>query len=260
MSVSETSTTPVASTSRGKAGPPIVLLHGQGAAGVVWEATVEELSRRDPGRRVITVDLPGHGRSSRLPRYTPGSYAAAVATVLPADEPVVLVGHSLGGLVALALATGLFGVSVSEVVSLSMKVRWTPEEERRRSLAAQAPPKNYPDRESARAAFGRRAGLGNLADPAVLDVGIAAADGGYALAHDPATGALPPYPAEAIAALARQVDCPLRLGCGTDDPMVALVDLRELGPAVATIDGAGHNVHVERPSAVADLILAATKG
>lgn len=249
----------VASTRRGEVGPTIVLLHGQGAAGVVWDATVDALRRREPDRSIVAVDLPGHGRSPRLARYTPGAYAAAVATAVPVDEPVVLVGHSLGGLVALTLATGLFGVAVAEVVSLSMKVRWSPEEARRRSASAQSTPRVHADRDAARLAFGRRAGLHDPADPSVLDVGITPVDGGYALVHDPATAALPPFPAASVVRLARQVDCPLRLACGTEDAMVSLDDLAELGPAVTTIDGAGHNVHVERPDTVADLVLATTE-
>ncbi len=58
------------------------------------------------GFRVFTVDLPGHGRSPRLPSYETGRHAAAVLEFLAAvvGRPAILVGHSLGGIVAAELA------------------------------------------------------------------------------------------------------------------------------------------------------------
>ena len=56
--------------------------------------------------RVIAVDLPGHGESDPLPGVSVEEYAAVVAEFLIALEcgPVVVIGHSLGGAIALALA------------------------------------------------------------------------------------------------------------------------------------------------------------
>src|SRR3972149_5124543 len=47
-----------------KRGPPIVLLHGWGSCGDDWPLQLPALPPRHP---VITLDLPGHGRSD-LPR------------------------------------------------------------------------------------------------------------------------------------------------------------------------------------------------
>ena len=61
----------------------------------------------DPGAlRMIAVDLPGHGESDPLPAVSIEEYAAVVAEFLIALAcgPVVLIGHSLGGAIALALA------------------------------------------------------------------------------------------------------------------------------------------------------------
>src|SRR6266545_2132682 len=55
-------------------GPLLVLLHGLGATGQVWDG----VAARWPGGWVIP-DLPGHGRSDRLPRYSFGSMAAELA-------------------------------------------------------------------------------------------------------------------------------------------------------------------------------------
>jgi len=55
-----------------------------------------------PGRRLIVPDLPGHAGSSPLPAPTIAGFADALAPLL--DESAGVVGHSLGGVVALRLA------------------------------------------------------------------------------------------------------------------------------------------------------------
>lgn len=56
--------------------------------------------------RLIALDLPGHGESEAMPRASVEDYAVAVAHVLRALDcgPAVVVGHSLGGSIAIALA------------------------------------------------------------------------------------------------------------------------------------------------------------
>ena len=66
---------------------------------------VNQLS--SPGAvRMIAVDLPGHGESDPLAGVSVEEYAAVVAEFLIALEggPVVVIGHSLGGAIAIALA------------------------------------------------------------------------------------------------------------------------------------------------------------
>lgn len=242
----------VAADHHGTAGPVVTLLHGQGAAGVVWDGVVATLAA---SHRLVVPDLPGHGRSGRLPRYTAGSYAAAVADVLPTDEPVVLVGHSLGGMVAMMLATGHFGVRASRVLCLDVKARWTPEQAARRAERAARPPRRYDDAAQARTAFARAAGLSPDTPAEALDVGVAPlADGGWGLAHDPATAALPPVPPEDLARLHDSVPCPVRLACGGADPMVTPEDMALIGREVRVLPDAGHNPHIDQPEVVADLI------
>jgi pimeloyl-[acyl-carrier protein] methyl ester esterase len=84
-------------------GRDLILLHGWAMNGDVWEDIVPSLARH---WRVTCVDLPGHGRSLDSPRdYSLANLATAVATVLP--PTAVLVGWSLGGLVATQLALDL---------------------------------------------------------------------------------------------------------------------------------------------------------
>ena len=87
-------------------GPPFVLLHGLGVSSVVWTA----FARRQLGdHTVIAPDLRGHGDSDRAPdgAYEVANYAEDVAQLIRDrfhGVPVALVGHSLGGLVAIEVA------------------------------------------------------------------------------------------------------------------------------------------------------------
>jgi len=89
--------------SRGPAaGPALVLVHGAGGTRLHWPAAL----RRLPGATVYTLDLPGHGRSARPGRDTVEAYADAVVAFLDTAgiERAVVVGHSMGGAVAMTLA------------------------------------------------------------------------------------------------------------------------------------------------------------
>src|SRR5512138_3800323 len=82
-------------------GPPLVLVHGAGGSQRHWAEEVRAL----PGRRVIALDLPGHGRS---PGPAPGTVAGLARSVLGlldalGLETAVVAGHSMGGAVALTL-------------------------------------------------------------------------------------------------------------------------------------------------------------
>lgn len=93
----------------GGEGRPVVLLHGRGNAASMWLPLLPELARR---HRVLAVDLPGFGCSSvpQGPLKTAEDglrfFVEPVEAVLSAlaPGPMTLVGHSLGGLVALELA------------------------------------------------------------------------------------------------------------------------------------------------------------
>jgi pimeloyl-ACP methyl ester carboxylesterase len=84
-----------------------LLLHGSTSSSATWWRVGPALA--DAGWRVKAPDLPSHGASPRADRaLTPEVAAAGVAAEL-ADRPVdLLIGHSLGAAVALALvARGL---------------------------------------------------------------------------------------------------------------------------------------------------------
>jgi pyruvate dehydrogenase E2 component (dihydrolipoamide acetyltransferase) len=85
-------------------GIPVLLLHGFGADLNTWMFTQRALAE---GRRVVALDLPGHGGSAKeVGAGDAESLADTVAAALDAlgIERVHLIGHSMGGAVAAALA------------------------------------------------------------------------------------------------------------------------------------------------------------
>lgn len=81
------------------AAPTLVLLHGTRMNAGFWRDYPALL----PGVHVVTPDLPGHG-SRGAEDFTWEGALATVERALPADGPVVLAGHSLGGYVAMSYA------------------------------------------------------------------------------------------------------------------------------------------------------------
>ncbi len=84
----------------GASGGEVVMLHGWGLHGGLWQDVAGRLQHAG---RVTALDLPGHGRSPWPPSFHDiDTLALAVGRALPAD--CTLVGWSLGGMAALALA------------------------------------------------------------------------------------------------------------------------------------------------------------
>lgn len=113
----------------GPAGAPaVLLLHGLGGSASNWALVAPELTRR---RRVLVLDLPGHGRSAPLPAAPGlGPYADAVAAVVEQEElgRVDLVGHSFGGLVSIRLAARrpelVRRIVLAAAAGISSSTRW----------------------------------------------------------------------------------------------------------------------------------------
>ena len=85
-------------------GVPVVFLHGASGSMRTYAWLPDEIVE---GRRIVRVDLRGHGRSEHAPgTYDVDHYGEDVAAVLreTVGRPAVLVGHSLGGVVAWWLA------------------------------------------------------------------------------------------------------------------------------------------------------------
>jgi pimeloyl-ACP methyl ester carboxylesterase len=85
-----------------------LLIHGLMSDHRAWHRVSADLERR--GFHVVAVDLAGHGGSPRAPRYSVGAWAADVLeTTAPLLDgaPDLVMGHSLGGLVASRVAETL---------------------------------------------------------------------------------------------------------------------------------------------------------
>lgn len=81
---------------------PVVLLHGLSFDRRMWRPVMDALRRIEPGRRVLALDLPGHGDSPGWPAYdvetlTEGVHRAVEAASL---APPVVVGHSMSAVIA----------------------------------------------------------------------------------------------------------------------------------------------------------------
>jgi esterase len=246
------------------AGPrPIVLLHGLLGSGRNLRTLARGLSDADEARSVVTLDLAGHGASPPLP---PGADARTLAgdvlatlDALALAGPLAVVGHSLGGRVALRVAEQA-PARVQAVALLDIapgRLRGDGEVARVLDVLVGAPP-SFPDRGAARAML-----LGAGLAPALTDwllLNLTPDGGGVRWRVD----------ARALAALHARVAAedlwPVvearhawRLGCvrGGASPFVDERDARRIeaaGGRVLTVDGAGHFLHAEQPAAVLDAV------
>ena len=88
----------------GKGKETILMIHGLGSYLPAWKKNISELSKY---YRVIAVDLPGYGKSSKMPHSGLMSfYAGVIAEFIQKLDlgPVNLAGHSMGGQISMVLA------------------------------------------------------------------------------------------------------------------------------------------------------------
>lgn len=109
-------------------GPPLVLVHGLSGAATNWTELAPLLAKR---RRVLIPDLPGHGGSEPLPVASNlNGYADRVRHLAEQEGmlPAPLVGHSLGGSIALRVALrwpeDVSGVVLAGSAGINSATRW----------------------------------------------------------------------------------------------------------------------------------------
>lgn len=236
----------------GSGEPTLVLLHGVGATGSAFQPLIGKLAAWPS--RIVVPDLRGHGRSPHAKHYGMGHHAADVADLFAPGERIHVAGHSMGGAVALVLASGLYGVDVVKVSAFGVKTGWTADELAKGAAFAASPVRWFDTREAAAERFLKVAGLfGHVAlDNPAADTGIVNGNGKWRLAADNATVRAAGATCANFVAMTR---APFQLFCGGRDPMVKVEDLRAYDPHAFAVGQCGHNPHIEAPDEVAQAIL-----
>jgi len=230
----------------------LVLLHGLGATRHVWRGMIA--AGRWNGRW-IAPDLRGHGASAHASSYALGLHAADVAETIQAfgafDE-IVVVGHSMGGVIALALASGWFAIAPARAFGLGIKVAWNDDERVGMAKMAAMPVKSFADMNEAVARYLKVSGLQGLVAPEseAAQAGVVLARDGWRLAFDPATASIGTPPMRELIAAAK---APVHLACGETDHMVTRDEMSAYDSDARSLPG-GHNVMVDNPNAVWDWI------
>ena len=228
----------------------MVFLHYFAGSLRSWTHVTGDLSR---AYRCLRIDLPGFGRSSPLPAFSVDTVAQAIAQRLASFRPgaYVLVGHSMGGKLALACAAapppGLAGVV----------------------LVAPSPPSPEPMDEKERVRLLTTHGNRTSAEQTLRTITrrpISAEDVGICIADNLMTSSeawhwwLAQGSREIITAKAERVACPVLVLGGSADPVIPpSVITTEVMPRLADasrveIAGAGHLLPFEASREVADSI------
>jgi len=95
---------PLAHLRWGSTGRPVVMLHGVGGGRLAWDDAVSGTGAAlgQAGWQAVAADFQGYGLSPRIDPYTLAGMAASVVALIDhlGLGPAVLVGHSMGGMVA----------------------------------------------------------------------------------------------------------------------------------------------------------------
>ncbi len=231
----------------------IVLVHGGAAHSRWWDHIGPLLAS---AWRVVAVDLSGHGDSGRRDSYSLDTWAREVLAVV-ADAGTaassVVIGHSMGGLVTLRLAT-LAGSRIAGAVAIDSPVRdMAPEDRAARQRRAFGPLRVYPTRQAAVARFRPIPDQPTLAYIAehVAATSIRPAEGGWTWKFDPRVFVRDHLTPE----LLTRLDCRValfRAEHGLVTPQQGEVIYDRLGRVAPVIEipVAGHHIMLDQPIAL----------
>lgn len=231
--------------------PCVVLLHGGGANLHWWDEIAPSLAERF---YVVSLDFRGHGDSDHPEELVVGAFHRDLEALVAqlGREDIAIVGHSMGGHVALDHAAryprvwGLVAVEVSFGAA---------SRERRRTRLALTLRRPYASREEALARYrlipstpGAPESLRRtLAEHSIREL----PDGKFVYKFDPRWFGLPPSPHERL----DDVRCPALVIRGSQSTLLTREGAESVvaklpSARLIEISGAGHNVHLERPTEV----------
>jgi pimeloyl-ACP methyl ester carboxylesterase len=230
-----------------------VLVHGGAAHSRWWDHIGPLLAN---GWRVVALDLSGHGDSGRRDSYTLDTWAREVLAVA-ADAGITtaptVIGHSMGGLVTLRLAS-LAGSRIAGAVAIDSPVRdLTPEDRAARQRRAFGPLLVYRTRQAAMARFHPvpdQPVLAYIADH-VAATSIRPVEGGWTWKFDPGIFAREQFTPE----LLTRLDCRVALfraehGIVTQQLSEVMYDRLGRAAPVVEIPVAGHHIMLDQPIAL----------
>jgi esterase len=255
----------------GTESPQLAFLHGSGQNAHTWDSVAMAL-----GRPLIAIDLPGHGHSDwrEDQDYRPATNAVTVAEWLNGlpPEPRVLVGMSLGGLTAIAVAAGggsPFTHLVIVDITPGVGRRGRPPERRPegvvRLINGQRTFDTFDEMLQATAALAPNRPVESLR-PGVLHNSRQLADGRWSWRYDQAgmaagmsARATEVSPMERLWDDLSRISVPIMLVRGGNSKVVSDEDEAEFlrhqpGTRVEVVEGAGHSVQSDRASRLAELI------
>lgn len=224
--------------------PLLLLIHGAGGSHLDWPP---QLRQFDP-LGSCAVDLPGHGRSSAPARGEIGAYADDLLALIKklALTDVVLVGHSMGGAIALDIALR----QVKQIVGLILISSGARLRVNKELMQLVGVDHSAAIDRIAAAAWGSNAPPDLVQQTSQLMLNC-----------DPEAVRLDFTACDEFDVVSRlgSITLPTLVMVGTEDRMTPLKYNRQLAERVAnaefiSIDGAGHMLAMERPNAVGDAI------
>lgn len=224
--------------------PPVILIHGAGSSHLVWPVEM----RRINGCRIYAVDMPTHGRSPGIAVRSINQYCQHLLNFFHDNDiyQAILVGHSLGGAIALQMAVdhpenvaGLGLISSAAYFSLPPKLlemvkRGTSTLEICQMLRIDAFAQSTLDavKDLALAPFEK------------IRASVLQADWEICQRFN-------------VRSQLKNIQCPVWLAIGDEDHMVSPLSVRDTASllphaTLQIIDQAGHMVLLEKPAALAD--------
>lgn len=234
----------------------ILLVHGNAAQSAWWDPIVPLLT--SPAL-VVAVDLSGHGDSPHRAPYTLAGWAQEVIDVAHAvcgDLPIIVIGHSMGGLVAIEAARADPSLFAGVITFDTPLRRYTADQLAKRQGIAARPLRRHKTRDEAIAAFRTVPPL-TWAPPGVPEYVAAHSqrrgEAGWTLKFDPAVYARTTDVDAFIAEPLPRHTYMVRAEDGLIDDAMAreLRSLLSSSSHLVTVSGVGHNLILEAPLATA---------